>query len=73
MLHEQNSLRILDGVTIDAENTVIDTFSLPLLPIVPHEERELLVDLLHQLASWYQEMAMFWRERDNDRSSQPEA
>jgi hypothetical protein len=73
MLHEQNALPILDGVMIDAENTVVDTFSLPLLPIIPHEESELLIDLLRQLASWYQDMAMFWRERDNDHSSQSEA
>jgi hypothetical protein len=65
MLHEQNSLPILDGVMLDAENTVIDTFSLPLLPLVPHEERELLINLLHQLAVWHQEMAVFWREQQD--------
>lgn len=62
MLQEQNSLPILDGVILDAEHTVIDTFSLPLFPLVQQEENERLVELLHQLASWHQEMAIFWRE-----------
>jgi hypothetical protein len=63
MLHDQGTLPIIDIFKIDADNTVIDTFSMPLLPIVPHEDSELFFALMGQLTAWRQELQMFWGER----------
>ncbi len=63
MLHDQGTLPIVDAFKIDADNNVIDTFSMPLLPIVPHEESELFFALMRQLTVWRQELQAFWNER----------
>ena len=63
MLHDQGALPIVDAVKIDADNNVIDTFSMPLLPIVPYEDSELFFALMSQIASWRQELQAFWSER----------
>ena len=64
MLHDQADLPIIDAFKIDADNNVIDTFSMPLLPIVPHEESELFFALMRQLTVWRQELQAFWSERE---------
>jgi hypothetical protein len=63
MLHDQGTLPIVDAVKIDADNTVIDTFSMPLLPIVPREDSDLFFALMGQLTAWRQEIQAFWNER----------
>jgi hypothetical protein len=63
MLHDQGTLPIVDAFKIDADNNVIDTFSMPLLPIVPHEDSELFFALMGQLAVWRKELQAFWNER----------
>jgi hypothetical protein len=63
MLHDQGTLPIIDTFKIDVDNTVIDTFSMPLLPIVPHEDCELFFALMWQLTAWRQELQAFWSER----------
>ena len=63
MLHDQGKLPIIDTFKIDANNNVIDTFSMPLLPIVPHEDSELFFALMGQLTAWRQELKAFWSER----------
>jgi len=63
MLHDQGELPIIDVFKIDADNTVIDTFSMPLLPIVPQEESEQFFALMGQLTAWRQELQAFWNER----------
>jgi hypothetical protein len=63
MLQDQGALPIVDAVKIDAGNNVIDTFSMPLLPIVPHEDSEHFFVLMGQLTAWRQELLAFWGER----------
>ena len=63
MLRDQGELSIIDALKIDANNTVIDSFSMPLLPIVPHEDNELFFALMGQLTAWRQELQAFWSER----------
>ncbi len=63
MLHYQGTLPIVDAFKIDADNNVIDTFSMPLLPIVPHEDSDLFFALMGQLTAWRQELQAFWNER----------
>ena len=63
MLQDQGVLPIVDAVKIDAENNVIDTFSMPLLPIVPHEDNERFFALMGQLTAWQQGLRAFWSER----------
>ncbi len=63
MLHDQGEIPIIDTFKIDANNNVIDTFSMPLLPIVPHEDSELFFALMGQLTAWRQELQAFWSER----------
>jgi len=63
MLHDQGTLPIIDTFKIDADNNVIDTFSMPLLPIVPHEDSDLFFALMGQLTAWRQELQAFWNER----------
>ncbi len=63
MLHDQGELPIIDIFKIDANNNMIDTFSMPLLPIVPHEDSELFFALMGQLTAWRQELQVFWIER----------
>ena len=63
MLHDQGTLPIVDAFKIDADNNVIDTFSMPLLPIVPHEDSEHFFALMGQLTVWRQELQAFWNER----------
>ncbi len=63
MLHDQGKLPIIDAFQIDADNKVIDTFSMPLLPIVPDEDSEHFFALMGQLTAWRQELQAFWSER----------
>jgi hypothetical protein len=62
MLHDQAELPIIDAFKIDADNNVIDTFSMPLLPIVPHEDGEYFFALMGQLTAWRLELETFWSE-----------
>jgi len=59
MLQDQETLPILDIIQIDANNRVIDSFSKPLLPIVPPEDSELFFAFMKQLAEWVQELQAF--------------
>ena len=63
MLQDQGTLPIIDAFKIDADNNVIDTFSMPLLPIVPQQESEQFFALMGQLTAWRQELQAFWNER----------
>ncbi len=63
MMQDQREIPIIDAFKIDANNNVIDIFSMPLLPIVPHEDSELFFVLMSQIATWRQELQAFWRER----------
>jgi hypothetical protein len=63
MLHDQGELPIIDLFKIDADNNVIDTFSVPLLPILSDEDSELFFALMGQLIAWRQELQAFWSEQ----------
>jgi hypothetical protein len=63
ILHDQGELPIIDVFKIGADNKVIDTFSMPLLPIVPQEESEQFFALMGQLTAWRQELQAFWNAR----------
>jgi hypothetical protein len=63
ILHDQGELPIMDVFQIGADNQVIDTFSMPLLPIVPQEESEQFFALMGQLTAWRQELQAFWNKR----------
>lgn len=64
MVYDQGALPVIDAVKIDAHNHVIDTFSMPLLPIVPHEDSVRFFALLEQVASWMREEQAFWSKRE---------
>ena len=61
MLQDQGELPIVDAVRVDANHTVVDTFSMPLLPIVPEEDSTGFVEYRCQLAAWHVELAALWR------------
>lgn len=63
MLYEQEMLPIIDTFKIDANNKLIDSFSMPLLPIVSPENSELFFEFMRQLATWMREQQAFWSER----------
>jgi hypothetical protein len=60
MLQEQGELPIVDAVRVDAINTVVETFSMPLLPIVPEEDITRFLEYRRQLSVWYVELAAVW-------------
>ena len=60
MLQEQGELPIIDAVRVDAANTVVETFSMPLLPIVPEEDITRFLEYRRQLTAWYVELAAVW-------------
>jgi len=55
MVHDQEDLPIIEAYSIDADNHVMDTFSMPLLPVVPLEDGKRFHDLMKQLTVWWQE------------------
>jgi hypothetical protein len=63
MLQDQGELPIIEAFKIDANKNVIDTFSMPLLPIVPDEDSQLFFALMGQLTVWRQELQAFWSGR----------
>lgn len=62
MLQEQGELPIVDAVRVDATDTVVEAFSMPLLPIVPKEDITRLGECMCQLAAWHVELAALWRQ-----------
>jgi hypothetical protein len=60
MLHEQGEQPIINAFKIDVNNNVVDTISMPLLPIVPQEDSELFFILMGQLTAWRQELQALW-------------
>ncbi len=62
MLQIQQETLIVDGVKLDPDNTVVDTFSMPLLPSVSHEDSLRLTELLRQVATWHRSLSTLWNE-----------
>lgn len=63
MLRDQEMLPIIDTFKIDVDNIVIESFSMPLLPIVPDDDKALFILLMRQLVDWRRELEAFWSER----------
>jgi hypothetical protein len=63
MLHDQGTLPIIDAFKINANKQVVDSFSIPLLPIVPQEDCDLFFSLMGQITAWRQELQAFWSEQ----------
>ena len=63
MLQAQGELPVVDLFRIGADNQVSDTFSMPLLPIVPEEDRERFFAFMGLLTVWREEITAFWNER----------
>lgn len=64
MIQDQGALPVIDAIKIDAKNTVMDTFSMPLLPLLSHEDSEHFFVLMEQVTAWMQEEQAFWVERE---------
>lgn len=63
MLQAQGELPVVDLFRIGADNQVSDTFSMPLLPIVPEEDRERFFAFMGLLTVWREEITAFWNEQ----------
>lgn len=63
MLQAQGELPVVDLFRIGADKRAIDTFSMPLLPIVPEEDRERFFALMGLLTAWREEITAFCNER----------
>ena len=64
MLQAQGELPVVDLFKIGADNQVIDTFSMPVLPIVPEEDRERFFAFMGLLTAWQEEITAFCNERN---------
>jgi hypothetical protein len=62
MLQDQASTPIVDVFKADSEGTIMEIFSLPLFPVVPHEEKEKLNELLEKLVHWYRDFTRFLQD-----------
>jgi len=61
MLSVQATIPIMDVVKLGEDEQVAETFSLPLFPVVPREERTRFLQYIELLSGWYQEFAAFLR------------
>lgn len=62
MLQDQGMLPIIDVFMIDSNNHAIDSFSMPLLPIVSYEDSQLFFTLIDQITAWKEELRMLWNK-----------
>lgn len=63
MLQAQGELPVVDLFRIGADDQVIDTFSMPLLPIVPEDDREHFFAFMGLLTAWQEEFTAFCTKR----------
>jgi hypothetical protein len=59
MLNAQATIPIMDVVKLGEDEHMTETYSLPLFPVVPREERTQFLQYLELLSGWYQEFAAF--------------
>jgi hypothetical protein len=62
MLQDQAGTPIVDAFKVDFDGTIQETFSLPLLPVVPQEDEEKLIELLEKLVQWNQDFTGFLKD-----------
>src|SRR6266516_4994285 len=57
MVQKQTIAPIINIITIDSSGEMAEIGTLPLIPVVPHEDREQFFASLRKLAQWYSDMA----------------
>ena len=62
MLQDQAGTPIFDAFKVDSDGNIQETFSLPLLPVVPQEDEEKLIELLEKLVQWNQDFTGFLKD-----------
>ncbi len=63
MLHEMGTSWIVDGIQIDEEGHITDTFSMPLFPVLPKEEDiDAFLQSGRMLLLWYDDLDAFLQE-----------
>ena len=62
MLQDQADTPIVDAFKVDPDGNIMETFSLPLLPVVPHEDEEKLIELLKKLVQWDRDFTRFLKD-----------
>ena len=62
MLLFQAGTPIVDVFKADSDGNIQETFSLPLLPVVPHADEEKLIELLEELVEWEQDFTRFLKD-----------
>ena len=64
MLYAQAAVPILDAVRLGRDGQVMKTRSLPLFPVVVHEERTQFFEYLTRLSHWHQKCIALLRSKD---------
>src|SRR5260221_1536660 len=59
MIHEQGERPIIDACTIDQTALMSETFSLPLLSVIPEQGRVQFSSHIEMLVQWYQDVEAF--------------
>lgn len=59
ILQEQATNPLIDALILGEENTVVDSFSMPLFPVIDTEKREQFALSLLALAAWHRRVASF--------------
>ena len=62
ILQEQATNPLIDALIIGGENKVVDSFSMPLFPVIDTEKRGQFALSLLALAAWHRHMASFSQE-----------
>lgn len=59
ILHEQETIPIVDACVRDHYGTVAETFSCPVLPLISAEDEEALFESIEMLQEWLQDLRVF--------------
>ena len=70
ILHEQNTLPLVDACERDHYGTITRTFSRPLLPHITAEDEETLFESLEMLQEWHQDIRTFLLEYERSRTDE---
>ena len=61
MIYTLGDMPIVDAWTVDQHGQMSETFSLPLVPVIPEQDRTRFYSHLKLLAQWYQDVDAFLR------------
>lgn len=59
MIREQENIPIIEACNVDHYGNSIETFSLPLLPMVSQVDEEQFIECIEMLKEWYKDIAEF--------------